>query len=85
MVYHGHEMQFHRTHPSFEQQPVKISAIASAMDIPSYRVSSMQDLNNELMKQFKNLKGPVVLEIALVDHNLPPVGDRVKFLSSFGK
>ena len=85
LVYHGHEMQFHRTHPSFEQQPVKISAIASAMDIPSYRVSSMQDLNNELMKQFKNLKGPVVLEIALVDHSLPPVGDRVKFLSSFGK
>lgn len=85
MVYHGHEMQFHRTHPSFEQVPVNISALASAINIPSYRVSAREDLNEELMNQFKNLKGPAVLEIALVDNNIPPVGDRVKFLSSFGK
>ena len=32
-----------------------------------------------------DLKGPAILEVALVDNNIPPMGDRVKFLSSFGK
>ena len=81
MVYHGHSMQFHRTHPSFEQQEVNISALVSAMNIPSYRVSKMEDLNEELMDKFKDLNGPALLEIALVDNNIPPVGDRVKYLS----
>ncbi|MCQ6277140.1 thiamine pyrophosphate-binding protein [Bacillus sp. V3B] len=85
MVYHGHAMQFHRTHPSFEQEAIDISAVAAAMNIPSYRVTDMQDLNEDLLNNFKNLYGPAVLEVALVDNNTPPVGDRVKFLSSFGK
>ena len=85
MVYHGHAMQFHRTHPSFEQEAIDISAVAAAMNIPSYRVTDMQDLNEDLLNNFKNLHGPAVLEVALVDNNTPPVGDRVKFLSSFGK
>ena len=85
MVYHGHSMQFKRTHPSFEQEAINISALATAMNIPAYRVDDMQDLNEDLLNNFKNLKGPAVLEIALVDNNTPPVGDRVKFLSSFGK
>lgn len=85
MVYHGHSMQFHRTHPSFEQQEVNISALVTAMNIPSYRVSKMEDLNEELMDKFKDLNGPALLEISLVDNNIPPVGDRVKFLSTFGK
>jgi len=32
-----------------------------------------------------NLNGPAVLEVVLTDNNTPPMGDRVKFLSSFGK
>lgn len=85
MVYHGHALQFKRTHPSFEQNSINISAIASAMNIPSFRVTELQDINQSMIDNLLNLNGPTVLEVALTDNNTPPMGDRVKFLSSFGK
>ncbi len=85
MVYHGHALQFKRTHPSFEQHPINISAMASAMDIPSFQVTELQDLNHDMLHNLMNLNGPAVLEVVLTDNNTPPMGDRVKFLSSFGK
>ncbi|MBK3496779.1 thiamine pyrophosphate-binding protein [Viridibacillus sp. YIM B01967] len=85
MVYQGHALQFKRTHPSFEQESINISAMATAMNIPSFRVTDIQDLNEDMFNNFKDLNGPAVLEVALVDNNTPPIGDRVKFLSSFGK
>lgn len=85
MVYHGHALQFQRTHPSFEQHPINISAMASAMDIPSFQVTELQDINHDILHDLLNLNGPAVLEVVLTDHNTPPMGDRVKFLSSFGK
>ena len=85
MVYHGHSLQFKRTHPSFEQEPVHIAKMAEAMGIPSCRVSKLEDLNEDALSQLLAADGPAVLEIALVDNNTPPMGDRVKFLSSFGK
>ncbi|MFJ5563437.1 thiamine pyrophosphate-binding protein [Lysinibacillus xylanilyticus] len=85
MVYHGHNLQFHRTHPSFEQNPVSISALASAMGIPSFQVTELQDINQDMIYNLSNLNGPAVLEVVLTDNNTPPMGDRVKFLSSFGK
>lgn len=85
MVYHGHALQFHRTHTSFEQEPINISAMAAAMNIPSYRVNKLEDINQDVLSNLMDLNGPAVLEVALVDSNTPPMGDRVKFLSSFGK
>lgn len=85
MVYHGHALQFKRTHPSFEQHPINISAMASAMDIPSFQVTELQELNQDMLHNLMNLNGPAVLEVVLTDNNTPPMGDRVKFLSSFGK
>ncbi|MGV3466460.1 MAG: thiamine pyrophosphate-binding protein [Heyndrickxia sp.] len=85
MVYHGHALQFHRTHPSFEQESINIAAMAAAMNIPSYRVNDLADLKEDVIHSLMNGDGPAVLEIALVDNNTPPMGDRVKFLSSFGK
>ncbi|WKA51651.1 thiamine pyrophosphate-binding protein [Planococcus liqunii] len=85
MVYHGHALQFKRVHAAFEQEPIDISAMAKAMNIPSYRVDGMDDLNPEVLENLMNMNGPAVLEVALVDNNTPPMGDRVKFLSSFGK
>ncbi|MGF9767897.1 thiamine pyrophosphate-binding protein [Bacillus albus] len=85
MVYHGHSLQFHRTHPSFEQESINISAMAAAMNIPSYRITELEDINQDVIDGLMNLNGPAVLEVALVDNNTPPMGDRVKFLSSFGK
>ncbi|CAM4119483.1 MULTISPECIES: thiamine pyrophosphate-binding protein [Bacillus cereus group] len=85
MVYHGHSLQFRRTHPSFEQESIHISAMAAAMNIPSYRITELEDIDQDVINGLMNSKGPAVLEVALVDNNTPPMGDRVKFLSSFGK
>ncbi|WKA53072.1 thiamine pyrophosphate-binding protein [Planococcus shixiaomingii] len=85
MVYHGHTLQYKRSHATFEQTPINIAAMAAAMDLPSFRVDSMDDLNQEVLDKLTTLNGPAVLEVALVDNNVPPMGDRVKFLSSFGK
>lgn len=85
MVYHGHSLQFKRTHPSFEQEPVHIARMAEAMGIASYRVNKLEDLSEAALSELLAADGPAVLEIALVDNNTPPMGDRVKFLSSFGK
>ncbi|MBB6634110.1 thiamine pyrophosphate-binding protein [Cohnella thailandensis] len=85
MVYHGHSLQFKRTHPSFEQEEIDISAMAAAMGIPSYRASELGDLDSPAIDRLLGTKGPALLEIALKDNNTPPMGDRVKFLSSFGK
>lgn len=85
MVYHGHSLQFRRTHPSFEQESINLSAMAAAMNIPSYRITELEDINQDVINNLLNLNGPAVLEVSLVDNNTPPMGDRVKFLSSFGK
>lgn len=85
MVYHGHELQYKRSHATFAQKEISIAAMAEAMGIPSYRVEEMGDLNKEALSGLLNAGGPALLEIALVDNNTPPMGDRVKFLSSFGK
>lgn len=85
MVYHGHALQFRRTHQSFEQQPINISELAGAMGIPSFRIADLTDINQDVINNLMNVNGPAVLEVALVDNNTPPMGDRVKFLSSFGK
>ncbi|MEK4484349.1 thiamine pyrophosphate-binding protein [Psychrobacillus sp. FSL H8-0484] len=85
MVYHGHALQYKRTHPTFEQEPINIAGMAAAMNIPSFRVNKMEDLNQDVIHRLTNLNGPAILEVALIDNNVPPMGDRVKFLSSFGK
>ncbi|GHH99516.1 thiamine pyrophosphate-binding protein [Neobacillus kokaensis] len=85
MVYHGHALQFNRTHPSFEQEGINISAMAAAMNIPSFRVTELRDITQDMIDNLLNGNSPAVLEVALVDNNVPPMGDRVKFLSSFGK
>lgn len=85
MVYHGHELQYKRSHASFGQKEISIAAMATAMGIPSFRVEELGDLNQEALSSLLNAGGPAVLEVALVDNNTPPMGDRVKFLSSFGK
>jgi len=85
MVYHGHNLQYQRSHSRFEQKAVSIAAVAESMGISSACVQRMEDLTPELILRLQSEKGPSVLEIQLVDQNIPPMGDRVKFLSSFGK
>lgn len=85
MVHHGHALQYKRVHQNFSQDPINMTTMAETLGIPSARIDSMEDLRAETVETLLNSKGPAVLEIALVDENVPPMGDRVKFLSSFGK
>ncbi|WP_341960270.1 thiamine pyrophosphate-binding protein [Planococcus maritimus] len=85
MVYQGHTLQYKRSHPSFEQEPVNIAAMAEALNITNFRVDAFDDLSQNILDALTGLNGPAILEVALVDNNIPPMGDRVKFLSSFGK
>jgi acetolactate synthase-1/2/3 large subunit len=85
MVYHGHSLQFKRTHPSFEQEAVHIAEMAAALHIPSFRINRLEDIDQDTIRRLMDSNGPALLEVALRDNNNPPMGDRVKFLSSFGK
>ncbi|ARI79009.1 thiamine pyrophosphate-binding protein [Halobacillus mangrovi] len=85
MVHHGHALQYKRAHERFDQEPVDLSQMAASLGVPSARVESLEDLSAETLDHLQSTKGPAVLEVALVDNNVPPMGDRVKFLSSFGK
>ncbi|MFC0525367.1 thiamine pyrophosphate-binding protein [Pontibacillus salicampi] len=85
MVYHGHSLQYQRAHERISQDAVDIAAMANALGIKSMRVESMDDLHVEAMQALQQQDGPMILEVDLVDPNIPPMGDRVKFLSSFGK
>ncbi|MFC0213989.1 thiamine pyrophosphate-binding protein [Paenibacillus chartarius] len=84
MVHHGHSLQYKRVHPRFSQEPVNLAAAAEALGIPSYRIERLQDITaGSIAKLQHDLSGPALLEISLVDNQVPPMGDRVKFLSSF--
>jgi acetolactate synthase-1/2/3 large subunit len=84
MVHQGHRLQYGRSHACFTQAPVNIAKMATAMGIRSARVEAIADLDGTLLETWLATPGPAVLEIALVDESIPPMGDRVKFLSSFG-
>ncbi|MCY0869896.1 MAG: thiamine pyrophosphate-binding protein [Firmicutes bacterium] len=84
MVHQGHRLQYGRAHACFSQRPVDISQLAATMGVASRRVATAADLLSEDLHEFVRGAGTRVLEVALVDTNPPPMGDRVKFLSSFG-
>ncbi|TDL34895.1 thiamine pyrophosphate-binding protein [Jeotgalibacillus sp. S-D1] len=85
MVHHGHALQYKRVHPRFSQSKTSIAALVDSFNIPAVRITSLKDLENEDIEGLLSHKGPRVIEFDLVDNNVPPMGDRVKFLSSFSK
>ncbi|MCL6575130.1 thiamine pyrophosphate-binding protein [Kyrpidia sp.] len=85
MVHHGHLLQYHRAHPRFQQDPVNIAGMAAHLGVPALRVERFEDLADPRAENLLQADGPVVLDVALVDDQVPPMGDRVKFLSSFGR
>ncbi|MDI3256939.1 MAG: thiamine pyrophosphate-binding protein [Kyrpidia sp.] len=85
MVHHGHLLQYHRAHARFQQAPVDIAGLARHMGVPSVRVERFQDLMDGRLDGLMQAEGPAVVDVALIDDQVPPMGDRVKFLSSFGR
>ncbi|KIL47883.1 thiamine pyrophosphate-binding protein [Jeotgalibacillus campisalis] len=85
MVHHGHSLQYKRVHDRFSQSYTSISSIVEAFNIPSIAISSLEDVKSENIAELIKLDGPKLIEINLIDNAVPPMGDRVKFLSSFAK
>ncbi|MDG5470452.1 thiamine pyrophosphate-binding protein [Jeotgalibacillus sp. ET6] len=85
MVHHGHSLQYKRVHNRFSQSYTSISAIVEAINIPFHTISSLEDIDSAAIDELVKLDGPKLIEINLIDDAVPPMGDRVKFLSSFAK
>lgn len=63
---------------------MNIAGIAAHLGVPALRVERFDDLADARVENLLQADGPAVLDVALVDNQVPPMGDRVKFLSSFG-
>jgi acetolactate synthase-1/2/3 large subunit len=81
MVYHGHMMQYKRCLDDFSQQRTSIADVAKALGIRYAQANSLEELQPELAKSwFDQAQGPIVIEINVEGNEIPPMGERVKFL-----
>ncbi|AJY76758.1 thiamine pyrophosphate-binding protein [Paenibacillus beijingensis] len=80
MVYHGHMLQYKRCLSDFEQKRVSIAGMAGALGIRHVEVKSVDQLQPEQMNEWFSYGEPVVVEIIVDGNEVPPMGERVKFL-----
>ncbi len=80
MVYHGHMLQYERCLDDFSQFRVNIASIAKAMGIRYKQVKSHNQFRREHMKNWIDGQGPMIVEIVVEGNEIPPMGERVKFL-----
>ncbi|ANY69264.1 hypothetical protein BBD42_24360 [Paenibacillus sp. BIHB 4019] len=82
MVYHGHMLQYERCLSDFSQQRVSIAAVAQSLGIRYVQVESTVQLQAEHVQQWfaEGKSGPIVVEIIVDGNEIPPMGERVKFL-----
>jgi acetolactate synthase I/II/III large subunit len=80
MVYHGHMLQYKRCHNDFSQERVDIQSVVTSLGIRSVQVNSLNDLGAEQMQTWLSYNEPMVIEIVVEGNEVPPMGERVKFL-----
>lgn len=80
MVYHGHMLQYKRCLPDFEQNRVSIAGMAAALGIRHVEVQSVELLQSKQVNEWFSYGEPVVVEIIVDGNEVPPMGERVKFL-----
>lgn len=80
MVHHGHLMQYKRCLDDFSQTRVDIAAVASALGIHYSQVNSARDLQHLDMDYWFSRNETTIIEIVVDGDEVPPMGDRVKFL-----
>ncbi|GLX67973.1 thiamine pyrophosphate-binding protein [Paenibacillus glycanilyticus] len=81
MVYHGHLLQYKRCLEDFSQERTQIADVAKALGIRYAQANSLDELRPELAKEwFDQSRGPIVIEINVEGNEVPPMGERVKFL-----
>jgi acetolactate synthase I/II/III large subunit len=80
MVYHGHMLQYKRCHDEFSQERTNISSVVQSLGICSFQVNSLEELSEIPIKGLLSSLEPVVIEVNVEGLEIPPMGERVKFL-----
>jgi acetolactate synthase I/II/III large subunit len=80
MVYHGHMLQYYRCHSDFSQNRVDIAAVASTLGVRYSRICSHEDFQHAATEEWMTHNGPMIVEIVVDGNEIPPMGERVKFL-----
>lgn len=80
MVYHGHMLQYKRCLHEFSQPRIDIAGVADSLGIQTAQVHSLSELQPEHIKQWVSNGGPVIIEVVVEGNEIPPMGERVKFL-----
>lgn len=80
MVYHGHMLQYKRCLEDFSQERVSIAGVAQSLGLRHAEVRSLDQLQEEHVQEWLSHGGPVVVEVIVDGNEIPPMGERVKFL-----
>ena len=80
MVYHGHMLQYKRCLEDFSQERVSIAGVAQSLGLRHAEVRSLDQLQGEHVQEWLSHGGPVVVEVIVDGNEIPPMGERVKFL-----
>jgi acetolactate synthase-1/2/3 large subunit len=85
MVHHGHMLQYKRCLDDFTQTRIDISEIAKSLGVKTARIHSLGDLQYDKLEKWIALNEPVILEVIVDGNEVPPMGERVKFLETATK
>lgn len=80
MVYHGHMLQYQRCPSNFSQERINLTEVARSLGIEAYQVRCLADVTAERMLQWTQKGLPVFIEVVVAGNEIPPMGERVKFL-----
>ncbi|HEY0828281.1 MAG TPA: thiamine pyrophosphate-binding protein [Bacilli bacterium] len=80
MVHHGHMLQYKRCLGNFSQDRIDLSAVVKAMGIRSAQVASLDDIHPDQIHEWLSYGEPIVIEVIVDGNEVPPMGERVKFL-----
>lgn len=80
MVYHGHMLQYKRCLEDFSQERISIAGVAGSLGLRHAEVRSLDQLQAEHVQEWLSHGGPVVVEVIVDGNEIPPMGERVKFL-----
>lgn len=81
MVYHGHKLQYGRVLDDFSHPRDNLAAICQSLGVANYRVETLEDLNHVAPDALFHRDGPTVIEVVVDGNEVPPMGERVKFLA----
>jgi acetolactate synthase-1/2/3 large subunit len=80
MVYHGHMLQYKRCLSEFSQSRINLFSVVESFGIRTAQINSLAELQPEHLWEWQHCGEPVVVEVVVDGNEVPPMGERVKFL-----